>query len=117
MKKIFSKTISALTVSAMICSFAMPLNVVMAAGNDVQTLTVDLSQRGDKIMHGATGFLYGISNEGVPSINTLTPIKPKVLSTKGALGTEHPYGDTLDVADEFFEVGGEMVQMYCNGYY
>lgn len=69
------------------------------------------------MLHGSAGFLYGISNEGVPDVNTLTPLKPKVLATKGALGTEHPYGDALDVADEFFEAGGQQVQMYNSNYY
>ncbi len=84
---------------------------------DLPTLTVDMSGEGHDIIHGSAGFLYGISNEGVPDVNTLTPLKPKVLATKGALGTEHPYGDALDVAEEFFLSGGEQVQMYCSNYY
>ena len=64
------------------------------------TITVDMKNEQHNIIHGAAGFLYGISNEGVPDVNTLTPLKPKVLATKGALGTEHPYGDALDVAEE-----------------
>ena len=75
------------------------------------TLTVDMKNEQHNIIHGAAGFLYGISNEGVPDVNTLTPLKPKVLATKGALGTEHPYGDALDVAEEFFKAGGKQVQM------
>lgn len=81
------------------------------------TITVDMKNEQHNIIHGAAGFLYGISNEGVPDVNTLTPLKPKVLATKGALGTEHPYGDALDVAEEFFEAGGEQVQMYNSNYY
>lgn len=83
----------------------------------IPTLTVDMTNEDHDIIHGAAGFLYGISNEGVPDVNTLTPLKPKVLATKGALGTEHPYGDALDVADEFFEAGGQQVQMYNSNYY
>ena len=30
---------------------------------------------------------------------------------------EHPYGDTLDVAEAFIEAAGEQVQMYNNNYY
>lgn len=67
------------------------------------TITVDMKNEQHNIIHGAAGFLYGISNEGVPDVNTLTPLKPKVLATKGALGTEHPYGDALDVAEEFLK--------------
>ncbi len=83
----------------------------------IPTLTVDMTNEGHSIIHGSAGFLYGISNEGVPNVNTLSPLKPKVLATKGALGTEHPYGDALDVAEEFFEAGGEQVMMYNSNYY
>jgi len=81
------------------------------------TLTVDMSKETGDILHGASGFLYGISNEDVPTTNTLVPLKPKVLATKGALGTEHPYGDALDVAETFLSSGGEQVMMYNSNYY
>ncbi len=81
------------------------------------TLTVDLGNQTGEILHGAAGFLYGISNEDVPTTNTLVPLKPKVLATKGALGTEHPYGDALDVAETFLTSGGEQVMMYNSNYY
>ncbi len=97
-----------------------PASFVSAKEKDrtgLPTLTVDISGAGHEMIHGSAGFLYGISNEGVPDVNTLTPLKPKVLATKGALGTEHPYGDALDVAEEFFLSGGRQVQMYCSNYY
>ncbi len=84
---------------------------------DQPALTVDLSKETGDIIHGAAGFLYGISSEDVPTTNTLVPLKPKVLCTKGALGTEHPYGDALDVAKTFLESGGEQVMMYNSNYY
>ncbi len=97
------------------------LNIVQEAGSGeddfIPTLTVDMTDEKHPILHGSAGFLYGISNEGVPNVNTITPLKPKVLATKGALGTEHPYGDALDVAEEFFEAGGEQVMMYNSNYY
>ena len=81
------------------------------------TLTVDLNEKTGDIIHGAAGFLYGVSSEEVPTTNTMVPLKPKVLCTKGALGTEHPYGDALDVAKTFLESGGEQVMMYNSNYY
>lgn len=84
---------------------------------DKPVLTVDMTQKTGDIIHGAAGFLYGVSNEGVPTTNTMVPLKPKVLATKGALGTEHPYGDALDVAKTFLESGGEQVMMYNSNYY
>lgn len=87
------------------------------AEENVPTINVNMTNNDHAILHGSAGFLYGISNEGVPDVNTLTPLKPKVLATKGALGTEHPYGDALDVAEEFFQSGGEQIQMYNSNYY
>lgn len=83
------------------------------------TLTVDLepSANTGEIIHGAAGFLYGVSSEDVPTTNTIVPLKSKILVTKGAVGTEHPYGDALDVAKTFLESGGEQIQMYNSNYY
>lgn len=88
-----------------------------AAENYSPVMTVNMTDRLGKIMHGASGFLYGISSEDVPTMNLITPLKPKVLATKGALGTEHPYADALDVAETFLESGGQMVQMYDSNFY
>ena len=87
--------------------FTTNFGQTLADAADVQnpqaTLTVDLdpaANTGD-IIHGAAGFLYGVSSEGVPTTNTIVPLKSKILVTKTALGTEHPYGDALDVAKTF----------------
>ncbi len=113
MKKVLLKAAALITAALM----ALPGGFALAQEEAVPTLTINMTEETHDILHGAAGFLYGISNEGVPDVNTLTPLKPKVLATKGALGTEHPYGDALDVADEFFEAGGQQVQMYCSNYY
>ena len=83
------------------------------------TLSVDLDPERNtgEIIHGAAGFLYGISSEDVPTTNTIVPLKSKILCTKGAVGTEHPYGDALDVAKTFLESGGQQVMMYNSNYY
>lgn len=90
-----------------------------AAAAAKATLTVDVSPQGNtgEIIHGAAGFLYGVSSENVPTTNTMVPLKSKILVTKGAVGTEHPYGDALDVAKTFLESGGQQVQMYNSNYY
>ncbi|MBR5536064.1 MAG: Ig-like domain-containing protein [Clostridia bacterium] len=108
------KTISFIILLTLMLSLLPSIPTVAA---DAPVINVNMTKEDHDILHGSAGFLYGISNEGVPDVNTLTPLKPKVLATKGALGTEHPYGDALDVADEFFEAGGEQVQMYNSNYY
>lgn len=112
--RIIAGTLTTVMVAANITMTDLP---VEAAVNGTSTLTVDMSAQTGDILHGASGFLYGISNEDVPTTNTLVPLKPKVLATKGALGTEHPYGDALDVAETFLQSGGEMVMMYNSNYY
>lgn len=94
-----------------------PKEVKAAEDDFVPVMTVDMTDELGDLLHGASGFLYGISSEDVPTLNLITPLKPKVLATKGALGTEHPYAEALDVAETFLESGGEMVQMYNSNYY
>lgn len=87
---------------------------VKAAGN--QTFTVDMTDEQGELTHGASGFLWGLSNEDIPTTNMIAPLKPKVLATLAMNGSEHPYGDPIDVAKTFLESGGEQVQMYTNTY-
>ena len=94
-------------------------SIQVNAATPKATLTVDVSPQENtgEIIHGAAGFLYGVSSENVPTTNTIVPLKSKILVTKGAVGTEHPYGDALDVAKTFLESGGQQVQMYNSNYY
>lgn len=115
------KRVLAYTLAAAVAlpTAAIRPQTVAAAEEDTYapTMTVDMTDELGEIMHGASGFLYGISSEDVPTMNLITPLKPKVLATKGALGTEHPYADALDVAETFLESGGQMVQMYNSNFY
>lgn len=106
-----------LTVAMVLPAIGTRPRTVAAEGTYAPTMTVDMTDELGGIKHGASGFLYGISSEDVPTMNLITPLKPKVLATKGALGTEHPYADALDVAETFLESGGQMVQMYNSNFY
>lgn len=117
-QRLRKKVLSAAAAAAMVIS---GLSVIppqtAAAAPDRPRMIVDMTERQGEIMHGASGFLYGLSSEDVPTTDLITPLKPTVLATKGMLGTEHPYSDAADVAETFFESGGKMVQMYCSNYY
>ena len=107
-----------LTLVLLLGAFVSPGILPQAeAANSAPRLIIDMTSDNGEMRHGASGFLYGISNEEVPTTNTLLPLKPQVLATKGALGTEHPYADALDVAEQFFSAGGKMLQMYTSNYY
>ncbi len=81
------------------------------------TLTVDMFTKTGPLKHGAAGFLYGMGEDGVPSVNLLTPIKPKIAVQKAPDGMQHPNGDALKVAETFIEAGGEQVQIYMQDFY
>ncbi len=82
-----------------------------------QKLEIDMTNETGPIRHGACGFLYGLGNDGIPSLNMLTPIKPKVVAQKPPGGLQHPNGDCFDVVDTFAKAGGEYVQIYMQDIY
>ncbi|SHM57099.1 LamG-like jellyroll fold domain-containing protein [Gracilibacillus kekensis] len=71
----------------------------------------DMNKTNGEIMHGASGFLYGVSEPNVPTIDLLEPLKPQVVEQKPPNGLQHPTGDGLRVADTYFEAGTEWIQL------
>jgi len=61
------------------------------------TLVVEADQPFREVSHVATGSLYGIANEGVPSDDLIAPIKPNTFVQMPPGGRQQPTGDTLDV--------------------
>ena len=90
-----------------------------AAGEtSLPTLTVDMAPDEKRpLQHGASGWLYGLGSEGVPSANTMTPLKPHTTVQKAPNGMQHPNGDVLDAAETFLNVGGKDLQIYVPDYY
>jgi len=84
---------------------------------DTSALTVDLSVDTGALRQGAAGFLYGLGNAGIPDVDTLTPIRPRVVAQKPPLGLQHPNGDCLDVAGTFIAAGGREIQVYMQDIY
>ena len=95
-----------------LCSF--PAQASFAAAS---TLTVDVSAHTGAIKYGATGFLYGLGNEGIPSDNMLAALKPQVTAQKAPGGLQHPNGDALEIAPEFKRTGGKDVEIYLQDIY
>lgn len=94
----------------------LPANTGHAANSQ---FIVDLSKDTGAIKYGATGFLYGLSDPGIPSDNMLIPLKPQTISQKAPNGLQHPNGDALVVAPQFIRAGGrqiliEMQDIYQN---
>jgi hypothetical protein len=68
-------------------------------------------------MYGATGWLYGLGHEGIPSDNMLSALKPQITAQKAPGGLQHPGANALEVAPMFFRNGGKQVQIYMQDYF
>jgi len=80
-------------------------------------LVVDLSTNTGALRYGATGFLYGLGNDGIPNDTMLAALKPQVAAQKAPDGLQHPNGDALQVAPEFKRTGGRDIQIYMQDVY
>jgi hypothetical protein len=89
----------------------------MANEASTQQLIVDLSADTGAIKHGATGFLYGLGKDSVPSVNVLAPLKPQVAAQKPEGGLQHPNGDALNVANTYKAAGGKEIEIYLQDAY
>lgn len=82
----------------------------------VPTLTIDFSQQSE-LTGRASGFLYGIAENDVPTAEITESIGINTLATKPAGGLQHPIGDVNQVADTFAEAGGEYLFIYTQDMY
>jgi hypothetical protein len=80
-------------------------------------LTVDLGTGTGALRYGATGFLYGLGDEGIPDETMLAALKPQVTAQKAPDGLQHPNGDALKIAPEFKRAGGRDIQIYMQDVY
>lgn len=90
----------------------VPLQSTGASAAPVETLRVDLSDSTGAFYGGATGILYGLGDQGVPSRDLIAGMRPRTVAQKPPDGEQHPSGDALVTADEFFSSGG--TDIYIN---
>jgi hypothetical protein len=88
-----------------------------AAAAAPDTLSVDLSQTTGTFRGGASGTLYGLSDDGVPSQAVLNGARITNTSQKPPQGAQHPNGDALDVEKSFFASGGKDLYVYTQDVY
>jgi hypothetical protein len=82
-----------------------------------QQLTVDLARETGPVFHGASGALYGLSEDGVPGADLLAPLHVRTIAQKPPGGLQHPTGDAAKVAPEFISAGGEWIFVYLQDIY
>lgn len=83
-KTLASALTAVITVTSVIFS-ALPAKAAALNGEAMTAaprLVIDMLDDRGEIMHGASGFLYGISSEGVSENSLIVPLKPKVLLLK-----------------------------------
>lgn len=90
---------------------------VQAQAENSQVLQVDLGENTGAVRHGATGFLYGLGHENIPSETSLSALNPQTTVQKPTGGTQHPGGAFDQVADMFFRSGGKQMQVYLQDWY
>ncbi len=84
------------------------------------SLTADMSVKTGDITTGASGYLYGIAEEGVPSKNMTESIDISTASQKVAGGLQHPIGDISHVYTQLENTDYNVVYLqdvYSTWYY
>jgi len=80
-------------------------------------LTIDLGTDTGRFHGGASGTLYGLYGDGVPSRNVVEGMYVRTVSTKAQDGTQHPGADALEMLRPFVEAGGKDVYVYLTDIY
>ena len=88
-----------------------------SAGAAPSQLVVDLAVNTGALRYGATGFLYGLGDEGIPNETMLAALNPQVTAQKAPDGLQHPNGDALKIAPMFKRAGGRDIQIYMQDIY
>ncbi len=82
----------------------------------VPTLTIDFSKQSE-LTGRASGFLYGLAENEVPTSEITESIAINTLATKPAGGLQHPIGDVNQVYKTFTNAGGEYLFIYTQDMY
>ena len=82
----------------------------------VPTLTIDFSKQSE-LTGRASGFLYGLAENEVPTSEITESIAINTLATKPAGGLQHPIGDVNQVYKTFTNAGGEYLFVYTQDMY
>jgi hypothetical protein len=86
-----------------------------ATASDV--IDVDFSTSTGAFRGGASGMLYGLSDDGVPTDAIIAGARPTNITQKAPHGAQHPNGDPLEVEDAFFSNGGQYILTNIQDYY
>lgn len=88
-----------------------------APASAATTITVNLANSTGPVFHGASGALYGLSENGVPGADLIDPLHIRTIAQGPANAAQHPTGHADQVAPEFFGSGGQYLLDYMQDYY
>jgi hypothetical protein len=104
-------------VAALIAVAALLALGASAAAATPPTLGVDLGASTGPVLGGASGSLYGLYDDGVPSDNLIQGMGLKTTDTKAQDGQQHPGSDALEIASPFLSSGGQDIYVYMTDVY
>ncbi len=84
---------------------ALPLYMGISAGMLMPTVRFDAENLTGEVTNGASGYLYGIAEDGVPSHNMVESLDVSSVSAKTQGGLQHPIGEVGDVAPSLLRSG------------
>lgn len=84
---------------------ALPLYMGISAGLLMPTVRFDAESLTGEVTNGASGYLYGIAEDGVPSHNMVESLDVSSVSAKTQGGLQHPIGEVGDVAPSLLRTG------------
>src|SRR4051794_6651507 len=104
----------AATVLAMVATMATVAPPASAAN---PTLTVDLASDTGAFRGGASGALYGLVAQDVPTNNLIEGMGLQTSNTKYQDGQQHPGSDALEIVKPLVDSGGTDVMIYMTDVY
>ncbi|GLH96820.1 LamG-like jellyroll fold domain-containing protein [Phytohabitans aurantiacus] len=102
------------TVTGVAAGITVTANVRVVAPGD---LTIDLGTNTGAFHGGASGTLYGLYGEGVPSRNLIEGMRLRTVSTKAQDGPQHPGADALEVVKPLADSTDGDVYIYMTDIY
>ncbi len=118
-KKILKRLIIAVVAIILILAVAVGLFFLIYK----PTVSFDADHLTGDVTTGASGYLYGVAEDGVPSYNMVESLDVSTAATKTANGLQHPIADVDNVADELIAGGScdyiivYLQDMYSTWYY
>ncbi len=109
--------VSGITVSGDIGYYIANDNGSLVIKNDNgAAIRFDMNSR-STLYHGSSGFLYGVAEINVPSVDLLQGLKPGTMVQKALGGLQHPTGDAIRVSSALENAGVRDMQVYLQDIY